>query len=293
MIKMTDVSFAYDQKAVLKDVNLTETDPVIVGLWGRNGSGKTTLMKLLAGLEKPHAGKIEVNGVEPYNNSEAMHHVTFIQEDHPYSDLWDVDDALNFRRDFNRNWDQELALRLVDIFELPRNKKNRTFSKGMKTMVTIVIGLASKSSVTIFDEPSNGLDAHMRKQFYDVLLDTYDESPRLIILSSHHIEEVEPLCEKIAIIDHNTLMYYEAAETLKNKGVHVVGEASAVENFIGDKKILERRQFGKQLNVMLDKAYTEDLKRQAMEFGVKLEKAKFQDYLVNLTRWDADAYEHA
>ncbi len=293
MIKMTDVSFAYDQKAVLKDVNLTETDPVIVGLWGRNGSGKTTLMKLLAGLEKPHAGKIEVNGVEPYNNSEAMHHVTFMQEDHPYSDLWDVDDALNFGRDFNRNWDQELALRLVDIFELPRNKKIRTFSKGMKTMVTIVIGLASKSPVTIFDEPSNGLDAHMRKQFYDVLLDTYDESPRLIILSSHHIEEVEPLCQKIAIIDRNTLMHYEAAETLKNKGVHVVGDASAVENFIGDKKILERRQFGKQLNVMLDEAYTEDLKRQAMEFGVKLEKAKFQDYLVNLTRREADAYEHA
>lgn len=285
MINIQNLSFAYDKKEILKNVNLSESEPLIVGLWGRNGSGKTTLMKILSGLEKPDDGIVEVDGgVVPYNNIEAMHHVTFMQEDHPYSDLWDVNDALNFASDFNRNWDQTLADELIDIFQLPRKQKIRKFSKGMKTMITIVIGLASKSPITIFDEPSNGLDAHMRKQFYDVLLDSYEEHPRLILLSSHHIEEVQPLCEKIAIIDNNTLMHYEKTEVFKNNGVHISGAADAVQSFIVDMTILEKRKLGKQLDVMVDEQLTEDLKFRAEKAGVTVEKAPFQDYLVNLTK---------
>ncbi|SDK92099.1 ATP-binding cassette domain-containing protein [Lacicoccus qingdaonensis] len=221
MINIKNLSFAYDKKNILKDVNLSETEPLIVGLWGRNGSGKTTLMKILSGLEKPGSGIVEVDGVVPYNNIEAMHHVLFMQEDHPYSDLWDVNDALGFASDFNRNWDQTLADELVYIFQLPRNQKIRKFSKGMNTMITIVIGLASKSPVTIFDEPSNGLDAHMRKQFYDMT-------------------------------------------------------------------VLEERKLGKQLKVMVDEAYTENLKMRAEANDLTIEKAPFQDYLVNLTKRESN-----
>lgn len=293
MIKVNNLSFAYDKKNILKDVNLTETEPVIIGLWGRNGSGKTTLMKILSGMEQPNDGTVEVDGIVPYNNSDAMNHIAFMQEDHPYSDLWDVNDALKFGRDFNENWDQELADKLIDIFQLPRKKKIRTFSKGMKTMITIAIGLASRAPLTIFDEPSNGLDAHMRKQFYDVLLDSYDEYPRMILLSSHHIEEVEPLCEKIAIIDNNTLMHYEDTDILKNNGVHLSGTAEAVRAVVGSKRVLEERKLGKQLNIMLNAPLTDDLKREAEQAGVMIEKAPFQDYLVNLTTKEAELNEHA
>lgn len=284
MINIKNLSFAYDKENILKDVNLTETEPVIVGLWGRNGSGKTTLMKILSGMEQPDNGTVEVDGVVPYNNSEAMHHITFMQEDHPYSDLWEVNDVLNFASDFNRNWDQPLADELIDVFQLPRKQKIRKFSKGMKTMITIVIGLASKSPITIFDEPSNGLDAHMRKQFYDVLLDSYEEHPRLILLSSHHIEEVQPLCEKIAIVDNNTLMHYEETDVFKNNGVHLSGSADAVQSIIGNMTVLEQRKLGRQLNVMVDAPLTKDLNYRAEQAGVTVEKAPFQDYLVNLTK---------
>ena len=284
MIKINNLSFAYDRKNILKDVNLTETEPVIIGLWGRNGSGKTTLMKVLSGMEKPDEGTVEVNGVRPYNNSEAMNHVAFMQEDHPYSVLWDVNDVLKYASAFNENWDQSLADELIDIFQLPRKKKIRTFSKGMKTMITIVVGLASKAPLTIFDEPSNGLDAHMRKQFYDVLLESYDEHPRMILLSSHHIEEVEPLCEKIAIINNNTLMHYDDIDVLKNSGVHLSGASEAVRTVAGNHQVLEERKLGKQLSIMLDTPMTADLKQQAEASGVMIEKASFQDYLVNLTQ---------
>lgn len=293
MIKVNNLSFAYDGTNILKDVNFNESEPVIIGLWGRNGSGKTTLMKILSGLEKPGHGTVEVDGVTPYNNSDAMNHVAFMQEDHPYSDIWNVNDALKFGKEFNTNWDQQLADDLIDIFQLPRKKKIRNFSTGMKTMITIAIGLASKAPLTIFDEPSNGLDAHMRKQFYEALLDSYDEHPRTILLSSHHIEEVEPLCEKIAIIDNNTLMHYEETEELKNSGVHLSGSVDAVTAFAGSYRILESRKLGKQLNVMIDAPMTDDLKTRADQAGVMIEKAPFQDYLVNLTKKEAKQNEHA
>lgn len=293
MINLDNVAFAYDNKYILKDINLIENNPVIIGLWGRNGSGKTTLMKLLSGLEHPTSGTVHVDGEIPYNNIEAMNHVAFMQEDHPYSDLWNVNDALNYASNFNDKWDQALADQLIEIFQLPRKKKIRKFSKGMKTMLTIAIGLASKAPVTIFDEPSNGLDAHMRKQFYDILLDSFEEDPRVILLSTHHIEEVEPLCEKIAIIDNNTLLTYQDTESLKTRGVHLSGTSDAVNAIAEQYTILEERKLGKQLNVIIDAPYTEALKQEAFSHGVSIEKAPFQDYLVNLTKKEAKLHAHA
>ncbi|KGR90192.1 multidrug ABC transporter ATP-binding protein [Ureibacillus massiliensis 4400831 = CIP 108448 = CCUG 49529] len=283
MIKLENVSFSYGNTPALQNVSISETEPIIIGLWGRNGSGKTTLMKILSGMENIDNGSINVNGITPYNNNEAMNTITYIQENHPFSILWNVEDALHFGSLFNKNWDMELANHLVALFELPRKKKIKNFSKGMQTMLQIVVGLASKSPVTIMDEPTNGLDAYMRKQFYDVLLTTYEEDPRLIILSTHHIDEIEALCEKIAIINHQTIVRYENTEELKMRGILLSGSSQSIEALIKDNTILEKRKLGKQINVMIDDYFNDEWKIRAKEAGVTIEKAPLQDYLVNYT----------
>lgn len=151
-------------------------------------------------------------------------------------------------------------------------------------MIKITLGLASKAPVTIMDEPANGLDASMRKTFYDVLLDTYEDSPRLIMLSTHHIDEVEPLCEKIALINQHTITRYEDTEKLKRQGVLLTGPAEAVKSVIGTSIILEERKIGKQLHVMIDDDYDDSLITRTEAAGIKIEKAPLQDYLVNLTK---------
>ena len=283
MIKLENVSFSYGNIPVLKNVNISEQEPIIIGLWGRNGSGKTTLMKLLSGMENIDAGAITVNGIIPYNSNEAMNNITFMQENHPFSDLWNVEDALRFGALFNKNWDMELAEHLVTLFELPRKKKIKKFSKGMQSMVQIILGLASKAPVTIMDEPTNGLDAHMRKQFNDALLNTYEEEPRLIILSTHHIEEIEAMCEKIGIINQQTVVRYEETEALKMHGVLLSGSAETIEPLIEGYTILEKRKLGKQINVMIDDEFTDEWKSIAKQAGITVEKAPLQDYLVNFT----------
>ncbi|KYG29447.1 ATP-binding cassette domain-containing protein [Alkalihalobacillus trypoxylicola] len=283
MIAIENVSFYYGKHLALQNINLFEDEPVIIGLWGRNGSGKTTLMKLLSGQERISAGQLKIHGLNPYNNSEGMKYITYMQENHPFSDIWSVDDALRFGSYFNANWDQELANSLVEIFNLPRKKKIRKFSKGMQTMIKIVLGLASKAPVTILDEPTNGLDAHMRKQFYAALLETYEEDPRFILISSHHIDEIEPMCEKLAIVHNQTIEHYVEMEEIKQQGFFVTGEKGKVEEFLDNKHILSKQPFGKQLKVMVGERLSDEWLERARDVGVSIEKAPLQDYLVEKT----------
>lgn len=283
MIKLEKTSFSYGNMSILKNVTLSENEPLIVGLWGRNGSGKTTLMKLLSGLEKSDSGSITVNGITPYNNNEAMNSITYMQENHPFSDFWDVEDALHYSALFNKNWNNELANQLVGIFELPRKKKIKHFSKGMRSLLQIVIGLASQAPVTIMDEPTNGLDAYMRKQFNDALLTTFEENPRLILLSTHHIDEIEAMCDKIAIVNQQTIVRYENTEELKMHGVILSGPTETVETLIAGETVLETRKLGKQISVMIDSLYSDAWLSKAKEVGITIEKAPLQDYLVNYT----------
>ncbi|GAK04294.1 LOW QUALITY PROTEIN: putative ABC transporter ATP-binding protein [Geomicrobium sp. JCM 19037] len=282
MINVHDVSFSYGKEMILNNVHYVETEPAIVGLWGRNGSGKTTLMKLLAGLLQPHSGSLHVNKQIPYNNNKAMNDVAFLQESHPYSDIWTVNDAMHFASLFNDNWDQQLADQLLERFELPRKKKVRSFSTGMKSMLTIVIGLSSKSPVTIMDEPTNGLDA-IEKYFLDMLIETHAEHPRQIMLSTHHIDEILPLCEKIVVLHDQTIIRNEQVEDLDQKGVYVTGNANDIESFSSRAPVIERKSLGKQQQVMLDAPLSEQLQQEAKETGLRIEKAALQDYLVNLT----------
>ena len=283
MIKLENISFSYGNTSILKDVTLSENEPLIVGLWGRNGSGKTTLMKLLSGLEKSDSESITVNGITPYNNNETMNSITYMQENHPFSDFWDVEDALHYSALFNINWNNELAEQLVGIFDLPRKKKIKHFSKGMRSLLQIVIGLASQAPVTIMDEPTNGLDAYMRKQFNDALLTTFEENPRLILLSTHHIDEIEAMCDKIAIVNQQTIVRYENTEELKMHGVILSGPTEAVETLIAGETVLETRKLGKQISVMIDSLYSDAWLSKAKEAGITVEKAPLQDYLVNYT----------
>ncbi len=113
----------------------------------------------------------------------------------------------------------------------------------MQTAVQLTIGLASQAQITIMDEPTNGLDAHFRKLFYQVLLDSYEENPRFILLSSHHIDEIEPLCEKIAVVHDKRVTMHIPVEQLQMQGIVLTGPSAAIEAVTKKTlKLLRRRK---------------------------------------------------
>lgn len=284
MIEIKNLTYGYKHTPVLTDFNLIETETSIIALWGRNGTGKTTLMSLVAGHYKPNEGSIKVLGEEPYNNLNVLENICYIQENHPFGHNWRINDLLKYGRYFHPNWDQQFAEHLVQVFELPKNKKITKFSKGMKTAVQIILGLASNAKITVLDEPTNGLDAVKRKQFYDALMESYEENPRLILLSTHHIEEIQPLCETIVVVNDGKVLFHEQMEVMREKGVILSGNIDSIEAVTKNISILESSKISSTQKVMIDELYTNDWKKIAEDHHLTIEKATLQDYLINKTK---------
>ncbi|PGL71179.1 ABC transporter ATP-binding protein [Bacillus sp. AFS055030] len=284
MIEIKNLTYGYKQTPVLTDFNLIETEPSIIALWGRNGAGKTTLMSLIAGHYQPNEGSMKVLGEEPYNNLNVLENICYIQENHPFGHNWRINDLLKYGRYFHPKWDQQFAEHLVQVFELPKNKKITKFSKGMKTAAQIILGLASNAKITVLDEPTNGLDAVKRNQFYEALMESYEENPRLILLSTHHIEEIQPLCETIVVVNDGKVLFHEQMEVMREKGFILSGNIDSIEQVTKNISILESSKISSTKKVMVDELFSNKWKKIAEEYQLRIEKATLQDYLINKTK---------
>lgn len=283
MIEVNQVHYSYGSAKILYDFHLLEKEKIIVGLWGRNGTGKTTFMKLLAGHLKPDQGEINILGFNPYNYNQTSNHLCYMQEDHPFSNIWKIKDALRFGDYYNPNFDMDFAKKLLTVFNLDENKNVTKLSKGMKSALQFIIGIASNAEITILDEPTNGLDTGIRKKLYKVLLESYEENPRLIFLSSHHIEEFHTLCDALMVIHDGRVVLHETMETLREKGILLSGEKTFILNIIQSHTVLEQQEMGTKMKVMLDEPYTDEWKHYAQSHGLSIESASLHDYLLNRT----------
>lgn len=284
MINLSNVSRNYQGVNVLEDFNLSIEEPIIVGIWGRNGAGKTTFMNVLSGQENVSSGSIEVLGNPTYDNIEVQQNICYVQENHPFPNSWTVNHILKYGPFFFADWDESLATRLIEIFELPQKKKITSFSKGMRTAAQIILGLASNAKVTILDEPTNGLDAVKRKQFYDELLRSYELNPRMFLISTHHIEEIHHLCESMIVIHKGKLLVHTDTEDLARRGVYLTGEVESIENIGDNFEILEESTLKNVKKVLLNEELTEELSIIAEENNLKIESSSLQEYLISLTK---------
>ncbi len=188
--------------------------PSITGLLGRNGAGKTTLLRIIAGQEFPSAGRVAVFGASPVENDAVLRRMVLVREDQALPDF-KVRQPCGRRRGSTRTGAPSWPRRLVADFELPPNRAIKKLSRGMRSALGIVIGLAARAEVTLFDEPYAGLDAVARQLFYDRLLADYAEHPRTVLLSTHLIDEAAELLERVLMIDHGRIVLDAAADDVR------------------------------------------------------------------------------
>jgi len=173
-----DIVKTYGKKEVLHHIDLEIEPSKIYGLIGRNGAGKTTLMSILTAQNPASGGTVTYNGMPVWENQEALDHLCFSRELNPLvgwgSNNLRAKDYFKTAATFFPKWDKELAKHLIQEFELDVKKRVNKMSKGMMSMVTIIIALASKADITILDEPVAGLDVVARDCFYKALLAEYD-----------------------------------------------------------------------------------------------------------------------
>jgi ABC-type lipoprotein export system ATPase subunit len=151
-----DVTMRFREHTALDGVSTVIVRDAITGLLGRNGAGKTRLMQLLTGHRVPTGGSIEVFGARPYENDSVLRRICFIKEGQRYPDNFRVRDALDSAALLFPEWDVDLAASLTADFDLPPKRPIKKLSRGMNSAVGIIIGLASRAPVTLFDEPYLG-----------------------------------------------------------------------------------------------------------------------------------------
>src|SRR3954462_12639200 len=239
-----DVTMRFRDQVALNDVSTTIERDAITGLLGRNGAGKTTLMQLLTGHRVPTSGRIEVLGADPYENDAVLSRICFIKEGQRYPDHFRVRDALDAGAMLFPEWDADLAHSLLQDFDLPAKRPIKKLSRGMNSAVGIILGLASRAPVTLFDEPYLGLDAVARQLFYDRLLADYAENPRTVVISTHLIEEIASLLERVLLIDRGRVLLDADAESLRDSALTVTGPAEKVQAFARQHELLHSESLG-------------------------------------------------
>ena len=250
-VTVRDLTMRYRGHEALRGVNLDLAENTIHGLLGRNGAGKTSLMRILTGQEFETGGEVRVWGGHPRENTAVLDRVCFVRESLKYPDAYRLDDVLLAARLAFPNWDADFAERLVADFALPRGRRIKKLSRGQHSAVGVVIGLASRAPLTLFDEPYLGLDAVARQTFYDRLLEDFAEHPRTIVLSTHLIDEVADLVERIVLLDRGEILLDADAEDLRGRAVAVSGPAGEVESYAAGHEVLHRQQLAGHLRLVL------------------------------------------
>ncbi|GAA3177270.1 ABC transporter ATP-binding protein [Blastococcus jejuensis] len=241
---LDDVTMRFREHTALEGVTTVIERDSITGLLGRNGAGKTTLMQLLTGHRVPSGGRVEVFGARPFENDDVLRRICFIKEGQRYPDHFRVRDALTAAAMVFPEWDAGLAESLLRDFDLPARRPIKKLSRGMNSAVGIIIGLASRAPMTLFDEPYLGLDAVARRLFYDRLLADYAEHPRTVVLSTHLIEEIASLLERVLLIDRGRVLLDADVESLRGTALTVTGPRDRVTAFAGHHELLHSESLG-------------------------------------------------
>ncbi|MGM9929779.1 MAG: ATP-binding cassette domain-containing protein [Bacillus sp. (in: firmicutes)] len=244
VIECRELTKIYGRKKALHNLSFSLEENKITGLIGRNGAGKTTLLKIIAGFLKETSGEIKVLSKHPFNSLFVSANTIYIDQEMHLPSALNLGAILEEAERFYQNWDRELAKRLVDYFSLNRAEYHSDLSKGMKSIFNSILGICSRCALTIFDEPINGMDAGARKDFYRALLKDYIAHPRSIIISSHHLDEMEDLLEDILLIKNGQTFFHMPTSDVKEWAIGLRGRSSAVEGFIKNRDILFQKQLG-------------------------------------------------
>ena len=247
------ITKVYGGRMVLKDVSLTLEPGKIYGLIGRNGAGKTTLLSILTAQNPAAKGTVSVDGEPVWENRKALEKLCFSRELNVGAESGiaaiKVKEYLRIAATYYAGWDKEMEQRLVALFELDRKKKLGKLSKGMLSMVTIIVAMCSKAPYTLLDEPVAGLDVVAREQFYKLLLEEYAATGRTFVISTHIIEEAADVLEEVIILHEGQVLLVEDTQALLERVRYVSGKAEEVDAAVAGLEVHHPETLGRSKGV--------------------------------------------
>lgn len=215
MIELKNVTKTFGEVQAVDNISLTINDGAVMGLLGTNGAGKSTLLRMMAGILQPEKGEILIDGMKVWNRPEAKSKFFYISDDQYYfPNATPLEYGASYRTYFPA-FDTERYQTLLDKIDFPAKRKIRTFSKGMKKQLSIIIGICSGTPYLFCDETFDGLDPVMRQAIKALFIQEMAERNFTPVIASHNLRELEDISEHIGLLHKGGVLLCRDLEDLK------------------------------------------------------------------------------
>lgn len=216
LIEIRRLTRRFGNKTALDEVSLSVPRSGVFGLIGGNGAGKTTLIKHLLGLLHAQSGTVEVFGLDPVRNPVGtLGRIGYLSEDRDLPNWMRVGELVRYTQAFFPTWDERYAEELRQAFDLDATARVKTLSRGQRARMGLLLALAHRPELLILDEPSSGLDPVVRRDILGAIIRTIAEEGRTVLFSSHLLDEVERVADRVAIIHQGRMLLTAAMDEIK------------------------------------------------------------------------------
>lgn len=208
----------------LKNVSFTLKSGFIMGFIGPNGAGKTTTIKLIMNLLKKDDGEIKVFGLDHVEYEQQIkNNVGFVYDENYFYEELNILETKHVLAPFYKSWDEKAFEEYIQRFNLPRDKKIKNMSRGMKMKFSLAFALSHNAKLLIMDEPTSGLDPIVRREFLDILYDIVQDENRGVLFSSHITSDLDKIADFITFIDDGKIILSASKEYILDNYALVKG----------------------------------------------------------------------
>lgn len=271
-----------EDKVALENISFLLEENRICGLIGSNGAGKTTLLKLLSNHLFPSQGQIRFNQDTFKQNKNLQQDICFMKDQELLYSSYKIKTILKIASYLYPQWDNNYVEKLINTFGLKEDKKYNRLSKGQKGKVNIIIALASRAKITIFDETYISLDAPSRKKFFDLLIEDYTEYPRTIILSTHYIDEVSRIFEDIILINNGQLLLHETQDQLQKKSLTLIGDKKIGQKLLENINVIHTESFGSMCAFSIYDTISDSFKKELVNNNFEISITPVEKWFVHM-----------
>ncbi|BDR67767.1 ABC transporter ATP-binding protein [Clostridium tetani] len=268
MLEISNVNKKLGNKLILNNVNLNVSKGSIFGLIGENGAGKTTLIKCITGIYKVDSGNIKIFNEEVFENTKIKEKIGYVADENQYIPSFKVSEMIKFFKLTYKKFSMNRFNELNKTFKIPIDKRIKELSKGMKMRLSLMLNLSIMPEILVLDEPTSGLDPVIKKKVINILLDDVAKNNTTIFISSHHLGDLERICDSVAFINKGTISYVNNIDDMKHniKKLQVVFKDNVPKDIQSWDEVLTIESIGR-VNYVITKKFSKELEEKLKSMG--------------------------
>ncbi|MDA1230138.1 MAG: ABC transporter ATP-binding protein [Planctomycetota bacterium] len=216
IVEVQRLTRQFDHNVALNDLSLSVPRGGVFGLIGGNGAGKTTLNRHLLGMLRAQTGSVRIFGMDPVENPvSVLGRIGYLSEDRDLPNWMRIHELMRYTQAFYPNWDPKYADELREAFDLDPKAKVKGLSRGQRARAGLLVALAHRPDFLVLDEPSSGLDPVVRRDILGAIIRTIADEGRTVFFSSHLLDEVERVADRVAIIHQGKILLTATMDDIK------------------------------------------------------------------------------